>query len=120
LSDININFVQLLNGETLPDGDVIQATATPALIDPSKVGIALKLSGVTWWKGIQSGPIVLCQCQDSQNYASTELALTDFQVKGLQLWKAKLFGVHTEMYNVSDAGTAIEGGHSYLFTWMHD
>ncbi|MFF7191958.1 hypothetical protein ACFZAR_44130, partial [Streptomyces sp. NPDC008222] len=61
-----IQFQQLLNGERLPDGDIVQATVLPGGAAPGQISIQLKLSGVTWWKGIQTGPIVLCQAQDNQ------------------------------------------------------
>ena len=120
MSQYSITYINLLNGSTLPDGDVIAVTPTPAMIDPGKIGIGLMLSGVTWWKGIQSNSLVLCQCQDGQAYAATQFNLQDFKNGGLQLWKAKTFGVHENTYDVSDATTAMEGGYSYLFSWKHD
>lgn len=115
-----IRFQQLLNGERLPDGDVIQATVLPGGAAPGQISIQLKLSGVTWWKGIQSGPIVLCQAQDNQQSSSAQLSVDDFNAHGLQLWKAKTFGIHTEMYNVVDATQAMSGGNSYIFIWTKD
>ena len=118
---IEISYYQLETGQTLQDGDVVVASSNTGSIGSSRIGIALRLSGgVTWWKGLQSGGIVLCQCQDSQSYASAELDLADFQANGLQLWKAKLFGVHTQMYDVVDAKTEMKGGNSYLFLWGRD
>jgi hypothetical protein len=117
---IDVSWGQLENALRLPDGDVIKGAETPAGLDPDRVGIALKLNGVTWWKGIQAGPIVLCQCQDSQNYISTTTALSDLQGNGLQFWKAKLFGVHTQMYNLVDVGSTLQGGRSYVFEWQSD
>lgn len=117
---IDIHLNQLVNGERLDDGDVVKMTIAPGLIPPDRVGIALRLDGVTWWKGLQSGEIVLCQAQDSQTFISTQLSVDDFKAHGLQLWKAKTFGVHTQMYNVVDASDQIAGGQSYLFTWSRD
>lgn len=115
-----IRFSQLLNGERLPDGDIIQATDLPGGVAPGVIEIQLKLAGVTWWKGIQSGPIVLCQAQDNQTSSSAQVSVSDFKANGLQLWKAKTFGVHTQMYNVIDAAQQMSGGHSYAFIWEKD
>jgi hypothetical protein len=117
---IDISLGQLLNSEKLSDGDIVTATLSPGGIQSDRIGIALRLDGVHWWKGIQSGAIVLCQAQDSQNFISTSLAVSDFKSNGLQLWKAKLFGAHTQMYNITDATEKIQGGQSYLFTWKRD
>jgi hypothetical protein len=117
---VDIHLSQLSNGEKLSDGDVVKMTIAPGLIPQDRIGIALRLDGVTWWKGLQSGDIVLCQAQDSQNFISTQLSVSDFKSGGLQLWKAKTFGVHTQMYNVVDATDQIAGGQSYLFTWSRD
>lgn len=115
-----IRFQQLLNGERLPDGDIVQATVLPGGAAPGQISIQLKLSGVTWWKGIQTGPIVLCQAQDNQQSSSAQVSVSDFNAHGLQLWKAKTFGVHTEMYNVVDATQKMSGGNSYIFIWTKD
>jgi hypothetical protein len=117
---IDITLSQLTNAERLKDGDVVKATIAPGLIPPDRIGIALRLDGVTWWKGLQSDDVVLCQCQDDQNVNSTQLAVDTLKAKGLQLWKAKTFGVHTAMYNITDAKDTMSGGQSYLFTWSRD
>ncbi|CAM5236200.1 hypothetical protein GCM10010329_61590 [Streptomyces spiroverticillatus] len=115
-----IHFQQLLNGERLPDGDIVQATVLPGGAAPGQISIQLRLSGVTWWKGIQTGPIVLCQAQDNQQSSSAQVSVSDFNAHGLQLWKAKTFGVHTEMYNVVDATEKMSGGNAYIFIWTKD
>lgn len=117
---IEIHVNQLTNGEELGDGDVVKMSIAPGLIPSDRIGFSLRLDGVTWWKGLQSGDIVLCQAQDSQNFISTQLSVNDFKANGLQLWKAKLFGVHTHMYDVVDAVDQMAGGQSYLFTWSRD
>jgi hypothetical protein len=111
---------QSLNGSTLPDGDVINAQVTRGVCPSTQIQIALKLNGVNWWKGIQSGPIVLCQCQDNQNFSETLFDVPDFEHYGLQLWKAKTFGVHTEMYTIDNAVLAMQGGNLYTFEWIRD
>ncbi len=117
---VGIRFSQLLNGERLSDGDMIQATDMPGGVDSGVIKIQLKLAGVSWWKGIQSGPIVLCQAQDNQTSSAAQFSVSDFRAHGLQLWKAKTFGVHTQMYNVVDATQQMSGGHTYVFVWERD
>ncbi len=115
-----IKFQQLLNQEVLPDGDIVQATVVPGGAAPDKISVELRLYGVTWWKGIQTGPIVLCQAQDNQQESSAQISVSDFNANGLQLFKAKTFGAHTQMYNVSDATQKMSGGNAYIFTWKKD
>lgn len=116
-----IYYRQLKNGDTLPDGDVIHmSVSNDRGVPPYEVEIQLQLSGVSWWKGIQSGPIVLCQAQDNQKLSIARFSLSDLQKKGLQLWKAKFLGVHHQMYNVEDASKEMGGGKTYSFVWLRD
>lgn len=115
-----IRFSQLTNAQRLPDGDIVQASVLPGGVPKGVIEVHLRLAGVTWWKGIQSGPIVLCQAQDNQPDSTAQFSVSDFQAHGLQLWKAKTFGIHTQMYDVTDAGQNMSGGHSYVFVWERD
>lgn len=116
----DINYGQLQGEQNLPDGDVIKAEEIPGIVPENRVSIALKLSGVTWWKGIQSGAVVLCQCQDNQSYISTQIDYDVIKKDGLQFWKAKAFGVHTQMYQLTDVRDHLKPGKGYIFTWRKD
>jgi hypothetical protein len=118
----DIKFADLNGTKSLADGDRIACKPTPDnALPPSQIKIELKLGpDIKWWKGVQSGAIVLCQCQDSQNDASTTVAYSDFSNQTFDLWKAKAFGVHTLMYTVTDALEHMKGGHHYLFEWLQD
>jgi hypothetical protein len=112
--------VSKLDGKTaLPDGDKIQMVTLPGGPPSDKVEITLK-SEVTWWKGMQSGGIVLCQTQDSQNTSTAQFSVSDLKSTGLQLWKAKTFGIHANWYNITDAAQNMSGGNSYTFIWSKD
>lgn len=110
-----------LNGETvLKDGDKIRLETGPSNAGSDNIEIALRLDGVSWWKGIELDYIVLCQAQDNQPYSSSYVSYAQFESLNLNLWKAKIFGVHTEMYTVADAHTQMKAGLAYTFVWLLD
>jgi hypothetical protein len=110
-----------LDGQTtLPDGDVIRLEQGPSNAGSDQIEIALQLEGVSWWKGIQLDNIILCQAQDNQTYSASYVSFAEFESRNLNLWKAKLFGVHTPMYTVADAHTQMQGGNAYTFVWLLD
>jgi len=118
---IAINWNQLVNAEKLHDGDRIAVQVQNGVVPPEQIQIELQLgSGVTWWKGLQASEIVLCQCQDSQNYSSSRVNYDEFSARTFTFWKAKTFGVHTHMYHLNDQNNHMKGGNSYLFQWIHD
>ena len=118
---IDIKFDQL-NGETkLEDGDVIAVQVTENATDPAHIRIGLQLGpGVFWWKGIQLDEIIVCQCQDSQNYSVSQVSYQVFKDRNLNLWKAKAFGAHTPMYTITDSVQKMKAGNQYLFEWLKD
>ncbi len=116
----NITYSQLNGTTVLPDGDVIAASSVPNN-NATQIGIALSLgSGVTWWKGLQAGSIILDQCQGSQNYQETNITYSDFASNPFVLWKAASLGVHTAMYTVTDADSNMQAGYTYTFQWIKD
>lgn len=116
----NITYSQLNGSTVLPDGDIIAASSVPN-DNASQIGIALSLgSAVTWWKGLQAGSIILDQCQGSQNYQETTIDYSSFSENPFVLWKAKALGVHTAVYTVTDADTAMQAGYTYTFQWIQD
>jgi len=116
---IDVNYDQLIRGQQLDDGDIVTLIVSDAS-DPNTVFVSLVLQGVTWWKGIQSNSTVLCQCQDTQINSSASLPASQVQSDGLQLWKAKTFGVHTQMYNIVNPRSWANGGKIYTFIWQRD
>jgi hypothetical protein len=116
----NITFSTLKKGGALPDGDVIRVDVAQDYTSDSEIAISLQLKGVTWWKGIQSGSIVLCQAQDSQSSTVTTIKYKDLKRGGVQLWKAKTFGIHRQMYDITDAISQMKPGNLYTFVWSRD
>ncbi|HYX39561.1 MAG TPA: hypothetical protein VE954_41205 [Oligoflexus sp.] len=119
-SSHDISWEQLDGQHRLPDGDYIQVSELPGGAPSDKIEVQLILSGLSWWKGIQSNEIVLCQAQDSQTYSSAQISLDQVNSRGLQLWKAKTFGAHHNMYNIHGVQDHLRGGNSYVFTWFRD
>jgi hypothetical protein len=115
---INVSFQQLEKGEKLPDGDIVRVLVADGG-DPNIITVGLSL-GVRWWKGIQSDNIVLCQAQDDQTSSLAGVPASQVHEHGLQLWKAKAFGVHTKMYNIENPRSWANGGKTYTFIWEHD
>lgn len=110
------------SGSTLRDGDrITMELESTGSIDKDKIGIKFALGpNVSWWKGLQSGDKVICEMERGvRTTCDTQLWVPRLQRRGLQLWKAKVAGVHTEMYNVTNA-TALQGGNVYRFTWHKD
>jgi hypothetical protein len=119
-SSHNISWEELDGQHRLPDGDYIQVSELPGGAPSDKIEVQLILTGISWWKGIEANEIVLCQAQDSQTYSSAQIPLDVVNAKGLQLWKAKTFGVHHNMYNIHGVQGHLRGGNSYVFTWFRD
>ena len=115
-----INVSELNGQNTLPDGDKIRVEEGPSNIGSDLIEIALQLQGVSWWKGIQLDGIVLCQAQDNQPYSASRVSYAQLESLSLNLWKAKMFGIHTPMYTVADAHTALQSGRAYTFVWLLD
>jgi len=111
---------KLLGGaDDAPGGkDVISVHVFPGIY-PDKITIILK-SQVDWWKGIQANEIVLCQTQDGQNLSQADVAIDIVHEKGIQLWKASTFGIHADVYDVTDVRSWAQGGKVYTFIWQED
>jgi hypothetical protein len=116
-SSNTITFDQL-DGRRLPNGDRIEVSVADGP-DPNKITVSL-VSNVTWWKGIQANEIVLCQTQDSQNTSQADVDIDKVHAKGIQLWKAKTFGVHSNQYDVTNIRAWAQGGKVYSFLWKSD
>ncbi|ESA32798.1 hypothetical protein N836_24255 [Leptolyngbya sp. Heron Island J] len=118
---IEISWSQLNGSTSLSDGDKIYAKDPQEIDVPSEIEIVLCLGpGITWWKGLQSSEIVLCQCQDSQRYNSTRISYDTFKERTFTLWKAKFGGAHTLMYYIANQNEHMKAGYSYLFEWARD
>ena len=115
---IDIDYNDLTSGKPLSE-DTVQLLVQPGG-DPNLITVVLTLQGVTWWKGIQCNNVVLCQCQDSQTTSTASLPAGDVQKDGLQLWKAKTFGVHDQMYDIKNPRSWAQGGKVYTFIWKND
>ena len=102
-----ISWSHLIAGTRLSDGDAITASVTPTA--GNQLQLALKTGhAVTWWKGIEvidqnNQKIAFAYTQD-QNHgpACTTVTLSgvDGQLARVEFQKAKVFGVHTGMYQI--------------------
>lgn len=120
-NQIQIPFARLDGQTVLPDGDKISVQVTANVCSTDYIRIGLQLApGITWWKGIQLDEIVMVQCQDSQNYAVSQVGYEVFRNRHLNLWKAKFLGAHTPIYTVTDAAMVMKPGCQYLFKWLKD
>jgi len=117
--------MKALNTSMLPDGDRILLFVndhSPSCPDGS-IEIGLELYNVAWWKGVQlNDGTVLAQCQDAQISSLSAVGWDFFRTaQPIQLWKAKMFGVHTPMYVIMDAlPTGMRAGGRYVFIWEAD
>ena len=120
-NQLQITFAKLDGQTLLPDGDRISVQVTANVCSPDYIRIGLELApGITWWKGVQLDEIVMVQCQDSQNWAVSQVGYEVFRNRHLNLWKAKFLGAHTPIYTVTDAAMVMRPGSQYLFKWLKD
>jgi hypothetical protein len=78
-------------------------------------------SGLTWWKAIQvpvsASSYRMLEIQDGSSAAQT-IPLTDLDTsRPMRFWKAKLFGVHTQLGYTWDVVQALPGGTRLSLTW---
>lgn len=114
-------------GELQDDHDVIVASIARNVVGVSGVRITLsRAPNVTWWKGFalinaQGQPIRgIAGSQDADGGVERDFSVAE--VAGavrLELWKAKLLGVHTHTYTLTDLaplgpGTVVD------FYWVQD
>jgi hypothetical protein len=122
---ISIDWYDVTVSRRLPDGDVVTARFEPTN-DPSKFEVVLQLAAhKTWWKGVQIldntyAEVGFLEVQDSTKEAGPAVFVSDdVEVGGrLKLWKAKAFGVHTEMYELADLERL--RGQRVTFRWSAD
>src|ERR1039458_5403772 len=116
----DVNFDDFHKKEfLLPDGDEVTVLVGDRGA-ADNVQVTLSIGTGIWWKGIQSGSKVLCECQDEKSNPTATLSLDTLYADGLQLWKAKFLGVHTQMYNIVNPRSWAQGGKEYLFIWFRD
>jgi hypothetical protein len=111
-----------------PSGeDEIFLDEEPGLVDSGFVEIGLGTeAAITWWKGLQAwtaegNDIGMVAMQDA-NHGPTFLRIPTALLPGarLQLMKAKVFGVHTGMYELQLGDIASHDATRFTFTWMRD
>lgn len=114
-------------GPNMPDWDTLQVSEQRGACPPDRVRVTLALGqGITWWKGLtlcrrdRSGNRELIGLQDNNRTATVEVRVEDLRSNDFVLGKAKVFGVHTNMYCVEDANVSMRGGNAYTFTWVKD
>ncbi|XXF76292.1 hypothetical protein P2318_24980 [Myxococcaceae bacterium GXIMD 01537] len=121
------SLLRSMFGPNMPDWDTIQVTEQRGACPPDRIRITLTLGqGITWWKGLmlcrrdRSGTQALIDLQDNNRTATVEVRPEDLRTNDLVLGKAKVFGIHTNMYCVEDASISMRGGNAYTFTWVKD
>jgi hypothetical protein len=110
-----------------PDGDKVYFYASPG--QEGAITIALRSgAGVTWWKGVKvfgsdtGDAIGLVETQDQShgpNVVSVNMdAFTPGEAR-LEFWKAKAFGVHTDVMHYFLQPEEYVG-QTLNFSWMTD
>jgi hypothetical protein len=122
---ISLHDLQVTN--RLWDNDVIALVGIGGAADPNTTEFVLELAWhKSWWKGLQirddnGAPIGEIGVQDRNKVA--EMAVpTDYFVHGgyLVFGKAKLFGAHTWMYQLSTNGMDNWKGQRLHYVWTAD
>lgn len=79
-----------------------------------------------WWKGLRllagdGAQLGVSETQDD-NHAGAIMVFpaNELADKKLELWKAKLFGIHTGMYDLPLAPLGRWGGTRFIFHWFKD
>ena len=117
----------------LDDGDKIRVDIDEAhvgdRVPEGWVKIRLRTTRKLWYKGIMlfekgknNSFKKVCELTEAppNKYSEQVIEFTDIQKMALVLSKAKAFGVHANMYQISDAATAMKPNHVYTFTWISD
>ena len=125
--------VSRLDGEELPDGDKINLEYVGTTSNPGNIEFELVLKKDMWWKGL-----VLFAKEDKNNweevvagdyndlqkkdYPKRDVAISFQKIKDKFscLSKAKGLGIHSNMYHVTDADTALKAGSKYKISWEKD
>lgn len=116
-----VTWPDLLHGRPLPGGDRLVLTETRNALPAHRVSIALELgAGVSWWKGVQAGEILLCQCEGSLSHSAAQLDLQALLTRPLTLWKAQSLGLHRPAYTLADPAMHLRGGSALLLRWLAD
>ncbi len=123
----------------LPDGDLIDVQIQHGAIGSDAIEFRLVATApnVHWWKQIRTsgngGPVwkVWAEPDSKQSWcnwpqAQTPNCNTQGEWTGVLLGeafifsKAKLFGVHTDVYVLRDLSNQLRGGDRVTFTWVSD
>ena len=122
--------VSRLNGEELPDGDKIILTEIGTAQNPSHIAFELELQKDFWWKGLvlfnktESNDFIEVVAGDwkdlqDKNYSkkTNEIAFSEIEGKYAALSKAKSVGIHSNVYHIANAATALKAGRKYKISW---
>jgi hypothetical protein len=104
------------------DGDTIYMTKKPG-----SGKLIFQQTKLTWWKGIvafdkkdtNKWTEVACLQDDSNSMELTDINPRIADSHYLSFSKAKTFGVHTNMYLISNWGDA-PSGYDFVFNWVKD
>jgi hypothetical protein len=115
------------NGSFSVDGGNVIRTST-SNIDAGFVQFSLQTSpNITWWKGIKvvdasGNQIVLLETQDASHGPTTgpKTSVSSFSDEiRVEIWKAKTFGVHTQVDTVSFVTNECNS-HNITLNWQND
>ncbi|WP_027344260.1 hypothetical protein [Hamadaea tsunoensis] len=112
------------NFPTVSSEDSIRVTQIQN-VAPGSVQVCLHTAvDVTWWKGIEArgwnnGKLQGVYTQNA-NHGTTCMTFLLSDVMYVELMKAKLFGVHTDMYRLTNATLNQRSGDTVTFDWIRD
>jgi hypothetical protein len=116
-----VRWTDLIDGQPLPDGDRIVLTEARGVLPAHRIGIALELGpGLTLWKGLQAGEILLAQCEGTLSHSAAQLGRQVLLTRPLTLWKAGATGLHRAVYTLEASGARLCGGSALVFRWLAD
>ena len=129
-----IDVSRLDGSQVLPDHDIILLQDTGQLSsNPGMIEFELSLEKGMWWKGLilfvkddsNYYQEVVAGCWDdlqNEKYSKRD-AMIDFNLLAthyVTLSKAKVLGVHSNVYHIVDAATTLKPGHKYKIHWKQD
>jgi hypothetical protein len=110
--------------------DFVELTVSRGACAPENVEIGLTSQAdgdpVRWWKGLrvlsrEGNQLGVSETQDN-NHSGGIMLFPASSLPGmkLELWKAKLFGIHTGMYDLPLDPLERWGGTRFIFNWVRD
>jgi hypothetical protein len=110
--------------------DIITLSVMLSVGDPNSIEIGLTSQEtddqVRWWKGLRvlsasGNQLGVSETQDNDHAGGIMLfPIASLSGMKLEIWKAKLFGIHTGMYDLPLDPLVNWGGSRFIFHWFKD